>query len=130
MVLLNFIPNIGSFIAAFPTVLFAFVQLGLAEASITALGFFIINIIMGNIVEPRFLGRGLGLSALVVFVSLLFWGWVLGPVGMVLSVPLTMIVKLALDSSQGGRWLGILIGSRKPVTLAGPKPSKQQPVQA
>lgn len=110
--LLNFIPNIGSIIAAVPAVLLSFLQLGFGGAGVTALGFFIVNIIMGNIVEPRYMGQGLGLSTLVVFLSLLFWGWVLGPVGMLLSIPLTMIVKLALESSKETHWLAVLLGNK------------------
>lgn len=110
--LLNFIPNIGSIIAAIPAVMLSFLQLGLAGAGITALGFFIVNVVMGNIVEPRYMGQGLGLSTLVVFLSLLFWGWVLGPVGMLLSIPLTMIVKLALESRQESHWLAVLLGNK------------------
>ncbi|MCB1837363.1 MAG: AI-2E family transporter, partial [Alcanivoracaceae bacterium] len=63
-----------------------------------------------NILEPRLMGRSLGLSALVVFISLVFWGWVLGPVGMVLSVPLTMILRIALEVREETRWLAILLG--------------------
>lgn len=110
--LLNFIPNIGSIIAAIPAVMLSFLQLGLAGAGVTALGFFIVNVVMGNIVEPRYMGQGLGLSTLVVFLSLLFWGWVLGPVGMLLSIPLTMIVKLALESRQESHWLAVLLGNK------------------
>ena len=110
--LLNFIPNIGSIIAAIPAVLLSFVQFGFTGAGITALGFFIVNIVMGNIIEPRYMGKGLGLSTLVVFLSLLFWGWVLGPVGMLLSIPLTMIVKLALEANQETRWLGVLLDNK------------------
>ena len=109
--LFNYIPNIGSFIAAIPAVLFAMIQMGIADAGITALGFLAVNTIVGNIIEPRYLGRGLGISTLAVFISLLFWGWVLGPVGMILSIPLTMIVKMALDSSAKMRWLAIMISS-------------------
>jgi len=109
--LLNFIPNIGSIIASVPAVLLAVVQLGLASALATALGYVVINIAMGSILEPRYMGRGLGLSTLVVFLSLVFWGWVLGPVGMLLSVPLTMIVKIVLESSDETRWLAILLGT-------------------
>ncbi len=109
--LLNFIPNIGSIIAAIPAVLLAFVQLGPAIAGLTALGFIVSNTIMGNIVEPRYMGRGLGLSTLVVFLSLIFWGWLLGTVGMLLSVPLTMIVKIALESNPDTQWVALLLDS-------------------
>lgn len=108
--LFNFVPNIGSIIAAVPAILLALVQLGGGEALLAGLGYVIANIVMGNVIEPRFMGKGVGLSTLVVFLSLVFWGWVLGPVGMLLSVPLTMIVKLALESGQQTQWLAILLG--------------------
>ncbi|MCG8436251.1 MAG: AI-2E family transporter [Gammaproteobacteria bacterium] len=108
--LLNFVPNIGSFIAGVPAVLLALIQLGLGYALATAAGYVMVNVVMGNLIEPRFMGRGLGLSTLVVFLSLIFWGWVLGPVGMLLSVPLTITAKIALDSREDARWLAILLG--------------------
>ncbi|QYJ91440.1 AI-2E family transporter [Shewanella halotolerans] len=115
--LFNYIPNIGSIIAAIPPVLLAFIQLGPAGAGGTALLYLATNTVMGNIVEPKYMGRGLGLSTLVVFLSLIFWGWLLGSVGMLLSVPLTMIVKIALESSQSGGWLAILLADRVDETL-------------
>lgn len=118
--LLNFVPNIGSIIAAVPAVLLAWVQLGSLTAALAALGFLVANTVMGNIVEPRFMGRGLGLSTLVVFMSLVFWGWVLGPVGMLLSVPLTITLKLALDSHQDTRWVATLLGSEADVIQPDP----------
>ena len=108
--LLNYVPNIGSIIAAVPAVLLSLVQLGPGSAMLVAAGYLVINIIIGSVLEPRFMGKGLGLSTLVVFLSLVFWGWVLGPVGMLLSVPLTITVKLALDSKKETRWLGVLLG--------------------
>ncbi|MGL4899754.1 MAG: AI-2E family transporter, partial [Shewanella sp.] len=107
--LFNYIPNIGSIIAAIPAVMLAFIQLGPAAAGGTAMLYIAANMVMGNFVEPKFMGRGLGLSTLVVFLSLIFWGWLLGSVGMLLSVPLTMVVKIALESSQSGSWLAILL---------------------
>ncbi|MCL2915726.1 AI-2E family transporter [Shewanella corallii] len=110
--LFNYIPNIGSIIAAVPAVLLAFLQLGPAQAGVVAGLYLGVNTVMGNIVEPKFMGRGLGLSTLVVFLSLIFWGWLLGSVGMLLSVPLTMIVKIALESSNSGKWLAILLSDK------------------
>jgi predicted PurR-regulated permease PerM len=107
--LLNFIPNIGSIIAAVPAILLALIQLGWPSALLTMLGYLVVNITIGNFLEPRFMGRRLGLSTLVVFLSLLFWGWVLGPIGMVLSVPLTMIVKIALAANEDTRWVAVLL---------------------
>jgi len=108
--LFNYVPNIGSIIAAVPAVLLAWVQLGWDSAAYTGLVYIIINIVMGSVIEPRFMGRGVGLSTLVVFVSLVFWGWLLGSVGMLLSVPLTMIVKLALEANPKTQWIAILLG--------------------
>ena len=111
--LLNYVPNIGSIIAAIPAVLLAFIQYGTGHALAAAGGFLVVNIVVGSVVEPRVMGRGLGLSTLVVFLSLVFWGWVLGPVGMLLSVPLTMTLKIALEGNEDTRWIGILLGSER-----------------
>ncbi len=119
--LLNFVPSIGSIIAAIPACALAFVQLGLGPAGLAALGYLTVNILIGNIIEPRLMGQRLGLSTLVVFLSLIFWGWILGPMGMLLSVPLTMTVKIALQSHPETRKFAILLGSQKP-----PAPKKQK----
>ncbi|MFT5815697.1 MAG: AI-2 transport protein TqsA, partial [Psychroserpens sp.] len=111
--LLNYIPNIGSIIAAVPAMSLAVLQLGPAAAGFIGLGYLTINTVMGNVVEPRYLGRGLGLSTLVVFISLIFWGWLLGTVGMLLSVPLTMIIKIALENSKEGSWFAVLLSSEE-----------------
>ena len=108
--LLNFVPNIGSIIAAIPAILLALIQLGWGSALLSSLGYIVVNVVVGSILEPRLMGHRLGLSTLVVFLSLVFWGWVLGPVGMVLSVPLTMIVKIALESNDDTRWIAVLLG--------------------
>lgn len=108
--LLNFIPNVGSVIAAVPPGLLALVQFGPVRALILVAGYMVINSVMGNVVETHFMGQGLGLSSLVVFVALVFWGWVFGAVGMLLSVPLTMCAKIALETSDSTRWMAILLG--------------------
>lgn len=116
--LLNYIPTIGSIIAAVPAILLALVQLGPAAAGATAIGFAAINVVFGNAIEPRLMGYGVGISPLIVFVGLVFWGWVFGPVGMLLSVPLTMTLKLALESDERSRWIAILIGSERDAQYA------------
>ena len=111
---LHYIPSIGSFVAAIPPVLIALVQFGPGPAAGVALGYLVIDIVLGNLVEPTLMGRRFGLSVLVVVMSLLFWGWVWGPVGMLLSVPLTIIVKIILENTDDLRWLAILLGTGPP----------------
>lgn len=121
--LMNFIPNVGSLIAAVPAVLLALIQLGVGDAVWVAAGFLAINMVTGNIVEPRYMGKGLGLSPLVVFLSLLIWGWLFGPVGMFLSIPLTMIAKIGLEQYEGTKWIGIMLGNDAPETEEKPQPT-------
>ncbi len=111
--LANYVPSIGSIVAALPPVLLAVVQLGWPSALGIAAGYIAINIALGNFIEPRLMGRSLGLSPLVVFLSLIFWGWVWGPVGMLFSVPMTVIAKLVLESSEETRWMAVLLGSAR-----------------
>lgn len=108
---LHYIPSIGSIVAAIPPVLIALVQFGPGSAAGVALGYLVIDTVLGNLLEPTLMGRRFGLSVLVVFMSLLFWGWVWGPVGMLLSVPLTIIVKIILANTEDLRWLAILLGT-------------------
>lgn len=109
--IMNYIPNIGSIIAAVPAVLFALVQLGFGGAIWTLASFMVVNNVLGNFVEPRIMGKGLGLSTLVVFLSLLFWGFIFGTVGMFLSVPLTMTIKIILEQNEKTRWISIILGA-------------------
>ena len=108
--LLNYIPALGSIIASIPAILIAWATLGFGWAIAVLLIYLAINTIFGSILEPKIMGRRMGLSALVVFLSLVFWGWLLGIVGMFLAVPLTMMVKIMLDRSDDLRWIGILLG--------------------
>jgi len=109
--LFNFIPNIGSIIAAVPAVLISLVQLGGVSAVIVAIFYIIVNITIGSILEPRVMGKGLGLSTLVVFLSLIFWGWLLGIVGMLLSIPLTIMAKIIFDANEDTKWIAVFLGS-------------------
>ena len=79
------------------------------SALLTVLAYLVVNVIIGNFLDPRLIGKQLGLSPLVVIISLIFWGWVLGPIGMLLSVPLTMIAKIALATNEDTRWLAVML---------------------
>ena len=107
--LLNYIPMLGSIIAAIPAVLIAMIQLGWLKTAIVAAGYAAINIGVSNFLEPTLMGRQLGLSPLVVFLSLVFWGWLWGPIGMLLSVPITMLVKILLENSDDLQWVAVLM---------------------
>ena len=114
--LLNFIPTVGQIIAAVPAILLALIQLGPGQALVVAAGFGGINLAIGAI-EPRVMGRALGLSALSVLLSMVVWGWLLGPIGALLSAPLTMVIKHSLAQSAELEWIAELLGPT-------PKPSR------
>jgi predicted PurR-regulated permease PerM len=107
---LNYIPTLGSIIAGAPAVILAFVQQGFGLAGIVALIYIAVNIGIGNLVEPRVMGERFRLSTLVVFLSLLFWGFVWGPLGMLLSVPLTRSIVVVVEHTTTDHWLPILLG--------------------
>jgi len=109
--LLNYIPTIGPAIATIPPVVVALLTLGPGFATAAAVGCLTINVVVGNGLEPRLMGEALGLSTLVVFTSMLFWGWLWGPVGALLAVPLTMLLRDALALAEETRWLAVLLGS-------------------
>ena len=123
--LLNFVPNIGAILAGLPVALLALVQLGVGTALLTVLGFIVVHIVVGNFIEPKLMGKVLSLSTLVVFLSLVFWGWVLGPIGMILSVPMTSLVKIALESYEETRGLAFMLGSGTEIDRIGLKPRKR-----
>ncbi len=106
---LNFIPYVGSFLAGLPAVLLGLIDHGAWVALWATTGYVAVNIVVGNIIETRWMGDVLNLSSFVVFVSLIFWGWVLGPAGMFLSIPLTMSITIALDSNPDTRPVATLM---------------------
>ena len=113
--LLNYVPNLGVIIAAFPAVLLTLIQFGPGYALLVAAGYLAVNFLVGTIVEPKLVGRGVGLSTLVVFLSLIFWGNLLGLIGMVLCIPFTMTLKFVLESNEETRWIAVLLGPEVPL---------------
>ena len=106
---LHFVPNVGAVLAAVPAMVLAFVQYDLSKSLAVCLGYLVVGFVLGNLAEPALLGRRLNLSPLAVFLSLVFWGWLWGAIGMFLSVPLTMAIKILLERSRGWRWAARLL---------------------
>jgi AI-2 transport protein TqsA len=123
--LLNFVPAVGSILAAVPTIALALVDGGPELAIAVTILYLAVNMTIGNFIEPQVLGQGVGLSPLVVVTSLVFWGFVLGPVGMVLAVPLTVILRIALDSQPQTQWLAVLLGPAVPKVKRGAAASER-----
>jgi len=111
---LNFVPSIGSFIASLPGIMLALLLHGVGDALICSVGYVAINVGVSNFIEPRYMGNGLGLSPMIVIVTLFVWGWMLGPIGMLLSVPLTMAIKVALEASEKTRGVAYLLSDTVP----------------
>jgi AI-2 transport protein TqsA len=113
--LLNYIPNIGSILAAVPAMMLALVQHGVGTSLWLGAGYVAVNMVLGNVIEPMWMGRKLGLSTTVVFVSLVVWNWIWGPVGMLLSVPLTMIIKIMLQNSKDWSFIATMLDNGEEV---------------
>jgi len=111
--LLHYIPNIGAVISAIPAALLAFVQFGIGSALLVIAGNIFVGFVIGNVIEPRLMGRKFGLSTLVVFLSLIFWGSLLGFIGAILSIPLTMTLKFAFENNESTQWIAVLLESEK-----------------
>jgi len=108
-VLLGYVPNIGPFIGTAPPVLLALLQVGPGRMLIVLAMLSTMHVVIGNVIEPQLLGRRLGLSAFTVFVALIAWGWIWGPAGMLLSVPLMVVIKILLENSPRYGWLAQLL---------------------
>ncbi len=122
---LNYVPTVGSIIAAVPAILLSLILVGtVGHALGVTLGYVVVNTLFGNILEPNLMGRRLGLSTLVVILSLLFWGWTWGPIGALLSVPLTVVVKIWMENTHDLKWVAILLDK------APPKPVEAAPTDS
>ncbi|MCK7478903.1 MAG: AI-2E family transporter [Candidatus Moduliflexus flocculans] len=108
--LLGFIPNIGFWIAIVPPMLLAWFDLGPLQALLVLAGSALMDFLSEYILFPHFTARGLELSTAVVFISLFFWGWILGGIGVLLAVPLTLCVQMVCELSDETRWIGFLLG--------------------
>lgn len=109
---LNYIPTIGSIVAAVPPILLALLFGGWGDAAVVGLGYLGINMAIGNGIEPLFLGKQFGIATTVVVLSVIFWGWVLGPCGMFLAVPISVLIKLALENSRDLSWLATMLDDK------------------
>lgn len=119
--LFNYVPTVGSIIAAIPALLLALVQLDLGATFMVGIGYLTVNTVIGNFIDPNVLGRGLSLSPLVVILSILFWGWLLGVVGLLLAPILTMVLRIGAENISGLEWLAVLLG---PVPKGEPEPTE------
>lgn len=113
---LNYIPSIGSILASIPAIALGLVTLGWLPAFGLAFGYFLINLVIGIMIEPRWAGQATDLSPSVVVLSMVFWGFVLGPIGALLSVPLTIIVRITASQSAEWSWLAMVLSS--PLSVA------------
>lgn len=125
--LLSFLPNIGFVLALAPPALLALLQFGIARALIVVAGFTVINFLIDNIIKPKFYGGSLDISPAVVVVSLVFWGWLLGPVGALLAVPLSISARLLFESHEESHWIGHLISDAGPSTVVEPAADAESP---
>ncbi len=120
--LLNYVPNIGSIVAAGPPIVLAWLMQGTTTALLVVVGYGLVNLVLGNILEPKLMGTALGMSPVVVLLSIVIWGFLLGPVGALLSAPLTMIVKIALANTREWAWVAEL--------MSNPRRQGQRPIPA
>lgn len=121
--ILNYVPNVGSILAAVPGVTLAMFQFNVGTAAFVGVGYVVINITISNFLEPRILGKSLGMSPLVILVSMFFWGWALGPIGMLLAVPLTMTTKIAMESGRSTQWIAMMMAHSAELKAAEPPPA-------
>ena len=111
----NYIPYVGFWLAVLPPAVLALLVGGPRLLVVVVVLYLVVNFVLTSLVQPHFVGDAVGLSITVTFLALVFWGWLLGPVGAVLAVPLTLLVKAILvDSDPRAGWAAALLGSPPP----------------
>ena len=108
---MSFIPSIGFLISVIPPAIMALLQFGPQQMLIVIAAFILINFLVDNVIKPRFIEEGVNISVAVTFISLIIWAWVLGPIGAILAVPMSMVVQAIFDSREDTRWVAYLMGS-------------------
>ena len=122
----NFIPNIGFIIGLVPPALLALLTGGWQLALTVVVVYCVLNMVIQSLIQPRFIGDSVGLSATVTFLALLFWAWVLGPLGALLAIPVTLLVKAVLvDSDPRAQWVEALLGADPPSPEAAAKAERK-----
>jgi AI-2 transport protein TqsA len=114
--LLNFVPAVGLLIAAIPPIVLAYLEFGLVTALVVVVGIVLITNVVAQIMKPKYYGEGLNLSRLVIILSVVVWGTVVGPVGALFSVPLTLLVKAVLEAFDETRWLAVVMSGQTTTT--------------
>ena len=116
---LSFVPYLGLVLAMIPPAILAFAESGLFAATVFVVGGTALNLIAENVLEPTLTGRALSLSTWVVFMMFFFWVWLIGPVGALLSMPITVLVVLVLQHNERTQWIAALLSRQQPEDVAG-----------
>jgi predicted PurR-regulated permease PerM len=127
---LSFVPSIGFLISVIPPAIMALVQFGWQTALIVVVLYIIINFLVDNVIKPKFIQEGVNISVLVTFVSLIVWGWVLGPIGAILAVPMAIIIQTVLESREETRWMAYLMGSGEKPYDPDPEADQDEPSES
>jgi predicted PurR-regulated permease PerM len=109
----NFIPNIGFVIGLIPPALVALLDSGPGLMLAVIVVYSLLNLVIQSIIQPRYVGQAVGLSTSLTFLSLIFWTWVLGPLGALMAVPMSLLFKAILvEADPDARWLDPVISGR------------------
>jgi AI-2 transport protein TqsA len=111
----NYIPNVGFIIGLVPPTLLGLLQGGPQLALLVIIVYSVINLVLQSVIQPKFVSGAVDLSLTLTFLSLVFWTWVIGPLGAILAIPLTLLVKaLLVDADPESQWMGGLLSARGP----------------